>query len=475
MKKITLLLTLLTISVGFAQQQPYNIDFESGTPSGNAAIWYTFDSSPAPAEIVTNPDPDGVNTSLTTKVLKVVVGPTNAFYAGVNNRWEDKLLGTWKLDASVPSNLTISIDVNKNYIGTVGLKMSTKNGGAQTFQIIDQNVGNTIVDQWQTLTYTIPAIPPTLETDIAQIVVFVDWTQGAPDRQPGSTIYIDNIRFNAEKLTEPPTCSDGIQNGSETGVDCGGSSCAPCPNQDPLVAAPTPPARNAADVVSIYSNAYSNVTLSELPTSWSQLSTFTPVQITGNDTWKITGCEFIGMVTNYGSGVDLSTMENMHIDYWTPNSNPIGVKIVNTVNGGEALASLGTTTSGTWASIDIPMTDFSALSNKTKITQLLIDPTGPNTLFIDNFYFYKGTALGVSKFETSKIKMYPNPVSNELTIEANSAIQKIAVYNVLGQKVLSSSPKTNSAKLQTSSLQNGVYIIKTTINDVESSSKFIKN
>ncbi|WP_298418202.1 M43 family zinc metalloprotease [uncultured Kordia sp.] len=26
----------------------------------------------------------------------------------------------------------------------------------------------------------------------------------------------------------PPTCTDGIQNGDETGVDCGGSSCAPC-------------------------------------------------------------------------------------------------------------------------------------------------------------------------------------------------------------------------------------------------------
>jgi len=26
------------------------------------------------------------------------------------------------------------------------------------------------------------------------------------------------------------TCSDGIQNGAETGVDCGGGSCAPCAN-----------------------------------------------------------------------------------------------------------------------------------------------------------------------------------------------------------------------------------------------------
>ena len=27
----------------------------------------------------------------------------------------------------------------------------------------------------------------------------------------------------------PPTCDDGVQNGDETGVDCGGSSCEPCP------------------------------------------------------------------------------------------------------------------------------------------------------------------------------------------------------------------------------------------------------
>lgn len=32
-----------------------------------------------------------------------------------------------------------------------------------------------------------------------------------------------------------PTCSDGVQNGDETGVDCGGSNCAPCPCTGPSV------------------------------------------------------------------------------------------------------------------------------------------------------------------------------------------------------------------------------------------------
>ena len=31
----------------------------------------------------------------------------------------------------------------------------------------------------------------------------------------------------------PPTCDDGIQNGDETGVDCGGSNCDPCPPPAP--------------------------------------------------------------------------------------------------------------------------------------------------------------------------------------------------------------------------------------------------
>ncbi len=34
-----------------------------------------------------------------------------------------------------------------------------------------------------------------------------------------------------------PTCIDGIQNGSETGVDCGGSMCVPCPCENQTIAA----------------------------------------------------------------------------------------------------------------------------------------------------------------------------------------------------------------------------------------------
>ena len=202
MKKITLLIVLLISSLGFAQQQEYVLDFESDGQDGIASNWFTFDNEPAAAEIVNNPDLDGVNSSAS-KVLKVVVGAGNAFYAGVNNKWEDSKFGSWKIDMGVSNNLTLSMDVNKNYVGTVGIKMGTNVGGT-TFQITDQNVGNTVVDEWQTLTFDLSGINANGDlTNISQMVVFVDWTQDMADRAEGSTIYIDNIKFNAEKLTDP--------------------------------------------------------------------------------------------------------------------------------------------------------------------------------------------------------------------------------------------------------------------------------
>lgn len=174
--------------------------------------------------------------------------------------------------------------------------------------------------------------------------------------------------------------ADGVDNNCNGTIDEG---------FPPSIAAPTPPARNAWDVKSIFSNAYSNATLNELPTSWSELSETLSVEtIASNPTWKFKG-EFLGIVTNYASGVDLSQMTTMHIDYWTPDNNRIDVKLVNTVDGGDSFTALETpVVTGTWRSIDVPLTAFGAL-NKSKITQLLIDPAGVSTVYVDNFYFYR--------------------------------------------------------------------------------------
>ena len=161
----------------------------------------------------------------------------------------------------------------------------------------------------------------------------------------------------------------------------------------PTEEAPIAPARNANDVVSIFSDVYANVTLNELPTTWSATN-FEATTVNSDNVWKLTSLDFLGMVTNYDTGIDLSGMEMMHIDYWVPDgtTNELLVKIVNTVDGGEDIESLGTTVGGSWQSIDIEMTGFDGgnLANKEKITQILIDSDGlAGVVYIDNFYFYK--------------------------------------------------------------------------------------
>ncbi len=61
-----------------------------------------------------------------------------------------------------------------------------------------------------------------------------------------------------------------------------------------------------------------------------------------------------------------------------------------------------------------------------------------------------------------------------MNIKANGSIDRVSVYNILGQEVISASPKTNSATLQTSSLQKGTYVVKTEIDGKISTSKLIK-
>ena len=166
----------------------------------------------------------------------------------------------------------------------------------------------------------------------------------------------------------------------------------------PTAAAPAPPARQPEDVISIFSDAYTNVTLDELPTTWSA-TLFEATTVETDNIWKLAQLDFLGMVTNYANGVDLSQMETMHIDYWVPEAvtSELLVKIVNTVDGGEDFESLGATVTGSWQSVEIDMTEFDTggdLSNREKITQILIDydqaPAGvASIVYIDNLYFYK--------------------------------------------------------------------------------------
>jgi hypothetical protein len=84
------------------------------------------------------------------------------------------------------------------------------------------------------------------------------------------------------------------------------------------------------------------------------------------------------------------------------------------------------------------------------------------------------TNLATAIYEKASFKAYPNPVHDILTLESENAITKVAIYNLLGQEVLSES-NNNLSKIDVSSLTIGTYIVKIVSNEEEKTIKIIKN
>jgi hypothetical protein len=166
---------------------------------------------------------------------------------------------------------------------------------------------------------------------------------------------------------------------------------------DPTTAAPTP-TQNAANVISMFSNAYTNVPVDTWKTDWSAAN-LEDVQIQGNDTKKYTGLDFVGIETTGGNLIDASSMTHFHVDIWTPNMTTFRIKWVDfgadgAFQGGddsEHELVFDNLPQGSWVSYDLSLSDFTGLNSTSHMAQLILSglPTGAGTLYVDNVYFYQ--------------------------------------------------------------------------------------
>ncbi|KGO92740.1 beta strand repeat-containing protein [Flavobacterium subsaxonicum] len=72
------------------------------------------------------------------------------------------------------------------------------------------------------------------------------------------------------------------------------------------------------------------------------------------------------------------------------------------------------------------------------------------------------------------ITYYPNPVTNQLNIQAVAAISKVSVYNMLGQEVITEDWNTNTGVLNMAQLKAGNYIVKVTAGKTVTNSIIVK-
>ncbi len=128
--------------------------------------------------------------------------------------------------------------------------------------------------------------------------------------------------------------------------------------QSPTTAAPTPPTRNAANVISIYSGAYSNLAATNFNPFWGQagFGAATEITVAGDQIRSYPGMNYQGI--EFQSGINLASMDSLHLDIWTPNCTSFDIYLVAGSGAGERLVNKTLTLSG-WNSVNIKLSEYS--------------------------------------------------------------------------------------------------------------------
>jgi hypothetical protein len=251
------------------------------------------------------------------------------------------------------------------------------------------------------------------------------------------------------------------------------------PQVPPTVAAPTAPARNAADVISIYSkttdavSVYADIAGIDFPNWGGGSGNVTPVAFENDLALKLPAFDYQGVQF---PETDLSGMTKLHLDIWAQ-AQGVGLALIQ--SGGATKSVNITSSDGEWSSVDIALSDFTGV-DLSKIFQMKFygldgaNADGSLDIYLDNIYFYDGSALSTDKNNIVNVSLYPNPAKGSLNISAQNKIESATIYNVLGKKIKSFTVNAKTSSLDVSGLSRGIYILKYTANNAVGSMKFIK-
>ncbi len=87
---------------------------------------------------------------------------------------------------------------------------------------------------------------------------------------------------------------------------------------------------------------------------------------------------------------------------------------------------------------------------------------------------FQQSLLGTEDLGLDNFAIYPNPASNIINLNANTQIDNLEIYSMLGQKIISQEIMGLSGEVDVSRLQTGSYILKAIAENKTEVLKFIK-
>jgi len=453
MKKITLLLTLLTISYGYSQSldgtwrmSPMAGAFGVGPGFGDTS-WYANNTADLAAracyfddDYVFNANGTFINVQGDKTWLEAWQGPDGCGAPVAPHNGSNA--ATWVYDGTAK---TLKLTGIGAYIGLP----KVYNGGELP-----------------------TGVPPASITYLVTELTASSMTLDIAINSPGYW------RFKLTKQGVAPSCTDGIKNGDETGVDCGGS----CPNAClAQINLPVNFEGTGVDYTVIgFGDTVNSLVVDPTDVGNKVIKT---IKTTVSPVW---GGTTIGN-PSFSSLIPFTAVNTkMYAKVWSPTAGtPVLLKVEVAGTPSQSCETLATTTvAAGWQIMEFDFANqrpgTAALNTSFKFNMASIffnygtdgATAGEQTYYFDDLSF--GTPLSTSSFENAKVRMFPNPAKNSLTLSSQEGIENVSLFTVLGQKVLDKDSKGQNVTIDLSGLQKGVYVIQTTLNGKVATSKIIK-
>jgi hypothetical protein len=253
--------------------------------------------------------------------------------------------------------------------------------------------------------------------------------------------------------------------------------------QVPAVDAPTPD-YPAADVLSFFSDEYgSYTTFNNL--AWGQTCSYRFVEVgTGSSAMLLE--DLVWLPIGLQSPGDIKSYQYLHIDVFCneETSFRVGFNTYYPANIELYFEPSITVPAGKWYSIDYPIEDFR--NNGFGISAANVIRFGneegiiySNEIYVANMFVFNGEpkyiggGLNITEASESEFKVYPSVVSEDLTIESASIINKVTITNMAGQAIASYVVDAPSDVLNLNKLNAGVYLVSASLGSGETVTKRI--
>lgn len=120
----------------------------------------------------------------------------------------------------------------------------------------------------------------------------------------------------------------------------------------------------------------------------------------------------------------------------------------------------------------LELNSFLSFPKVVKVRLMLDTNTVISDAYYREFFTHYGTFIlsiddqvSTDDYSLSKFEIYPNPVSNLLHINGQKIIERIVIFNVLGEVVYSNDMSFKNGQIDCSNYPNGVYYLQIEIED----------